>query len=468
MNSLSGLSGQYPRALQPIYSSKKLHQSIELYKGSLEVSQGQVKKCVDGTIRLDWLPSPQIEFEFSCELNSISSDEVLKLKLPNSADSVEAIVLSLAFHDNQFSATVSGTPTESIVLGGDQNLQYVVFHLTNFYNFIGDGTVLRLQGSVRVQNNSAVFEAEGWKVTIDAINEVTESVKSLKTSAGYGITHVGKIERSDGATFTAEEVQSLLDTLGYFFSFVRGFWIAPILPVGFNKNEEKVWEEWGPLPIIDRWQSKTSWFPDSNATTITPQVLAEVFPSFLQRWQDSSWNEPLRLAIHWYLSSNMTAGAVTGSIILEQAALELLAWVLLVEKGNVSEANFGDKKNKYFNSTSKKINRLLEALKIPTDIPSSLSHLVQFESQLKHSENNGPYALAEVRNSIIHAAPENQQKLQSTSFETRFEAYMLGLRYIELILLHTFGYRGEYSNRLLIFFEDKRRGEEMIETVPWV
>jgi len=55
------------------------------------------------------------------------------------------------------------------------------------------------------------------------------------------------------------------------------------------------------------------------------------FPGFLKLWQDDSWEEVTRVAIHWYIEANAQAGSIEGSIVLTQTAFELLASAVLVE-----------------------------------------------------------------------------------------------------------------------------------------
>jgi len=48
---------------------------------------------------------------------------------------------------------------------------------------------------------------------------------------------------------------------------------------------------------------------------------------------------------------------------------------------------------------------------------------------------DGPQALTEMRNGIIHANPKNHQKVFGSSPLARGEAWNLGLQYLELVLL---------------------------------
>jgi hypothetical protein len=183
---------------------------------------------------------------------------------------------------------------------------------------------------------------------------------------------------------------------------------------------------------------------------------------FIRQWRD--WGESLESVLHWYVESNKQVGGVKGSIVLATAALELLSWVTLVDKGSVSKEDFENQNNKKYGSTSKKINRLIEEISINQNmqkIREIQTNLAEFERKFLGNKNNGLYAVTEERNSIIHATPENRARLHNMPEATLIEAWELGLWYLELILLRLFDYQGFYVNRML-----RMRLIGGLETVP--
>lgn len=449
-------------ALRPIYSTSEPNEPIQLYQGSLEITQKETVIKGNGTLCIRWLPSPNVRFEFLSHddlFDKISADKAsLKLLDFTIPVSVEVYILSVPLLRLSSENSILGClRKEAVILQSGQELSYILFHLVNFNDFIGTW-ISTISTAKRAWRGRVVLEAEGWLITIDTLENCRDIIKSLKSQGGYAITHVGKLERSNKQAFTVEKADELLKSLYWFLLFSGGRRTFPILPVGYNASGEKVWKKWACSYIATPWkEGMYSWFPTS-----APQSLSEVFPGFLCKWQNSTWNEPIRNSIHWYLESNAQAGAITGSIILTQAALELLAWVFLVEEKGISVKEFKEKEE--YDSTSKKINRLFEELGIHQKIPHSLSKLTEFEKELKHSKNNGPYALTEMRNSIVHAAPENRVKLRNISYETKIEAYQLGLCYLELVLLCLFEYRGTYFNRVA---KRRRSYQDNIKAVPW-
>ena len=427
----------------------------------MEITQKGIVKRGIGNVCVGWFPSPDINFEFS-------TDDEWLYEFDNSEASLKLLELTTPVTVKIYILTVSGCfisgclrSIESLILQSEQDLSYLLFHLINFQDFMGTSISVATSEVRRFWRGRVVLEAGGWIVTIDTLESLRDIMKSLKYQGGYAITHLGKLERSDKRAFTAEKAEDFLTALYHFLSFSSiGLRTLPILPVGYDINGEKVWEKWTCNYIATPWRSVYSWFPDPDG-----QSLSKAFPGFLRRWQSNIWNEPIRLAIQCYLDSKAEGVSVQGSIILIQTVLERLAWVFLVEEAGVTVQDL----NKNYPSTSRKINYLFKELSIPQEIPPSLDKLIKFASLLKHSNKNGSYTLTELRNNIIHAAPENRNKFRNTSFETMIEALELGLWYVELVLLRLFNYQGHYFNHVLKSpLSREGHFHDNIVAVPWI
>jgi hypothetical protein len=66
--------------------------------------------------------------------------------------------------------------------------------------------------------------------------------------------------------------------------------------------------------------------------------------------------------------------------------------------------------------------------------------------------------MAAIRNTITHPTPANRAKYSSHTNQARYEAWQIGLWYLELCILRVFGYQGTYRNRCT----------GKVEQVPWV
>ncbi|WP_039962290.1 MULTISPECIES: hypothetical protein [Kamptonema] len=81
---------------------------------------------------------------------------------------------------------------------------------------------------------------------------------------------------------------------------------------------------------------------------------------------------------------------------------------------------------------------LLSYLGIDLKIPDRLTNLIQLAN--RQNWVDGPQAITEIRNAIVHPNPKSRHKGCGASKETRAEAWSLGLKYLELALLKLFDY----------------------------
>ena len=108
----------------------------------------------------------------------------------------------------------------------------------------------------------------------------------------------------------------------------------------------------------------------------------------------------------------------------------------------------------------RKLELLLNALGIPSDVPDYLAILKA--AAKKHGISSGPEALVRIRNSLVHPNEKKRVWLKSINPIARFEAAELALTYTELVHLAVLGYKGRYARRM----RDVWKGEE-IARVPW-
>ncbi|HLO83661.1 MAG TPA: hypothetical protein VK203_01430 [Nostocaceae cyanobacterium] len=443
-----------PPALQPAYSFGEPNENVILYEGEMEIEQDKRIIKGNGSVYLKWFPYPQIEFQLSnSDFNFLDDNKETYLKLPE-YQSVVKVYISRFNQKVSLTETLTkmrGISKEPIVISSENELMNIKFHLTNFDQVHGcvPSLLIKEDGSLTVIDR-IVFEVEDWRVKIDNIETIKNTLDFVSDQGGYGITHIGQLERIDNKSFVINEAREFLKALSYFLSFARGFLVSPTLLVGYDQNENVVWQEWN-SSNSDPWKAVDSW-----AWGLKGINLVNAFLGFYKWWKD--WGESAQLVIYWYLQSNKGASGVEGSIILAQAALEILAWFHLVEKGSISQKDFNQEPFKY---TSQKINKLLDECNIPNTIPLDFTELAQF-SQLEGSNNNGPYAFCKIRNNFTHAAPENRQTFFNTPSKALKETWTLGRWYIEMVLLKLFDYNDVYCNRLA---NNKYKGD--LEPVPW-
>jgi len=341
---------------------------------------------------------------------------------------------------------VEGIPNGRIVVGGGNNLSKVVFHLTDFHDYIGSG--VRDEEGCRCWSGRLNLTGGNWSITIDAVPEGDERRKIAKRCGGTPVTHVGKLTRADGTTFTSPACDDVLESLQFFLSFVRGQWVAPIIAVGFDEDGNRVWQDWT-LRRIGKAPAFDSWCPVHNVSFVEA-----VFPRFFERWMDPTWRGLLRPAIGTYLHGNRQ-GLLDGTIIFAQIVLEMIADFVLAEQTGQGSAAASEA------GAEERIGLLFQRIPIPADIPEPLGDLREFVDAVHLP--SGLATVTQIRNACVHHNAEGRRflaRLNSTKYAF-FDATRLALWYTDLCLLWLLGYEGRYQSRV----HAKWVGET--EAVPW-
>ena len=348
---------------------------------------------------------------------------------------LDAVWLSPPSLTGRGSLTAARLPAD--VLDKKVPLKTVRFGILNFPRFYGsqDRWIEVETGEARASH--VKLEASGWCVEITEVVGMDDVLKELNRDRGYGFTYDGVITRMDGATFSVEEVDSLLETLRMFLSFVRGKYCSLALVEGEDELGERTWVRWG-AHHVESWKTGRAWIlknPGGN-------IMAELFPKFVSLFESGDQpGKTLARAIDWYLQSNESAPHV--GLILTEAALELLSYhVLGRPRGTGNE------------SIRKYVENALMKLKVESNVPQECNELWKLQNW-----GSGPHAITKIRNDLVHP----RQDLGEISFYVYHEAWTLGQWYVEMILLKELCYQGEYWNRL----SDLDGSSEAIQHVPW-
>ena len=331
---------------------------------------------------------------YSIGRDLIRQGRCVELILPDRAISLDAYCISADENRITFTpkrSTVSVTPPSD-------RLSTVLFHIFNFPDFChGPDDYAVISQGVKICGR-AILRADGWKITVAATDKTPDLVKYLRQEGGYVVTHMGKIERADGSGFSTEQVEPLLFCVNQFLSFALGRRAGTALPLGFDAEGHRVFEQWD-LPAVthDAWCGSSSWFDERHG-----ELLSEVFPGFFTLWNNGSWKEHLRTSLFWYLSANEHSNDINvdAGTILAQTALERLAWAQCVEQsGTVPPKAFlpGGL------SAAKRIRLLASALGIPTELPPKMAAL---NTQCGKKWADIPEAVTSIRNASCPSIQE--------------------------------------------------------------
>lgn len=436
--------------IKPFYEMSAINEEISLHSGEVVIDQSGQSFIGKGSMSLQWLPTPSLRFSasFRPRGQSITLGKA-RLSYCHSPVSFDALISSVRPGMDDIGFIVEASGRFSFAFGGQgSDICRCVFHVPNFVRYLGKPILVAGRHLYRGQ---AIMECDEWRITLQhlqsADNKYYETLKSL---GGYGFTHVGEMTRKDGGTFKVNDLKDHLEKMRWWLSFCRGFWVGALLPVGMGLDDFRRWWDWQDYKI-DQTQTVMTW-----ANPYSESFLEDTYPGFIKRINRDQWKEPTQLSIWWYLASNTRAGGMEGSIILTQSAFELLAWTLFVEERKVLSSNSFKEL-----SGSEKIRRLLTAAGIPIAIPDYLTSLCK----MAHSNawHDGPQTLTKFRNGFTHPERRKRQVVVEAEGLALFEAWSLGLWYLELLLLWLFDFNGLYINRL----RREVPRSDAVERVPW-
>ncbi len=437
---------QLPIGLSPPFDVSSPNTVLHLHDGPLIVRVNGTEYPGTGTLRYSWLPSPRARLEaWVSGAPSITELSDATLQIPGFSEA-PTYINSVSPGSTTQPSAVRGFVSDFLHADPDWTRKGPHhFLLTNFHSYIGS--------SVRCPPPRLASGARRWVVTstnarivLDQVEGWTDQVHKVRAEGGFAIGHVGEIRHRDGSVLPDAEAKMVREALRYFLGLARGFWVGPILP--YRSTSADVAADFGPY-ILSPWRSVNSWFPVHEPSTVGP-----LFEQFSRLYQDPNWNESLRNAVDWYVEGN-TADSLESAIAKAQIALELLAWVVLVDRRSV-------KTNDRFrqDTTAQNLRDLLTECRVPTTLPSHLADLSAAASSWGASD--GPESFVQVRNAIIHPTHKKRLKLSHLGAIGKLEAKEIGLQYVELCLLSLLGFEGNYADRT-------RRGGWVgeVTAVPW-
>lgn len=438
--------------LEPLFDFTTNESSMLIHQSQAEVCINQNTYTGIGEIRLELLPRADIYaygyFKGVPAKDALGSGigqtEISSFSI--NSRQIEGFRLSSGGDINSQEYNLKWCPKSEPINGiGNESTQMslLIFHLFNFVDLHGTRRTTEQSGSTMHAIEHVDLICDEWNVELKSLLSTRESIKTLKEEGGYRLTHIGSIRRADSTLFSGKDAQKYLSALRFYLSFAKGGWCEPICAVGFDASDNHVWESWSSPK--EPWHSPMSWFDPHNSSQ-----LAILFPGFMNKWKDGDWGEAFHEVIYWYLNANYSSRGIDAGIILTQAAIERLSYEYAVKYKRLLTVNrFKDL------WASDKFRLLFSSLGIPLEIPKETPELEKLAK--KFNWIDAQHALTEIRNSLVH--PEHKKRSQLDS--AYYEAWNLGLWYLEMGLLAICDYSGIYGNRL------KQRWVGQVEDVPW-
>jgi hypothetical protein len=341
--------------------------------------------------------------------------------------------------------------------GGDDSGTWVVLS-PRFSNIEVDrsSTLIRLNAGVlnlghywtNIPLGLSYFKLEhyGWIFDFTPVTDSTLLYPPSVQNDAYFFTHHLCAQKCDGTAFPTSEAHGKLNDLALFFSFCHGHWVSTALTSGIDEHGQVGMEEWG-TRTLSRWFRGSNWLDEHHG-----KCMVELFPDFMQLVMKSpEWKDAIQVAIYWYVRADTNLVGPDGACVLLQAALERLAWHVLVrDRHSLSEDGFSKL------PAADQLRLFLSALLIPLQLPAGLLKLNKAAKAFNWQD--GPQAFVEIRNRIVHP-PKGARQANGLPY---YDAYRLSKWYLELAILSACGYKGVYSNRTR-----ERLWVGEVEPVPW-
>lgn len=435
--------------IRPRYVSQKANTPIILGTAPVEITAGNARLIGDGTAYLQLVPRDRVivkarfrEFSGPLPLGL----EPLTMRFGEKGRPTRVLSVQTSSSNNNMEMDLLSTQGP-FALCRDRRvrLREIIFHVLNFPDFlsIGEGsTDFNYQSNGVGRRLGRVLLSSGdWLVEIQALPNTAASIKQLKSEGGSAITHVGQVSRTDGRSFTILAAERAVNDLHRFLSFARGLHTAIFGVVGISASGGVAYEDWG-TRLSTPWESPLGWFDIHHG-----QMLAQVYPGFVSLLHDSQMQSAVGRAVYWYLRSNRAGGGagVDSGLLLSQAALERLAVAHLSKAGRAIPRRATDC-----------IREALRDLRLPIAISRLTPRLLA--GRRRRVWNDGPHAIAVIRNELVHG----RDRLSIPLGPVISEAWQLAQWYVELLILRLAGYGGTYSNRL------NPGWIGTVESVPWV
>jgi hypothetical protein len=332
--------------------------------------------------------------------------------------------------------------TEPVYLDDESPLRCVRFAVVNFGRFYA-----QYPNQSGLVSNRLDLAGNGWVLKLEPMIAGAYGDVSAAETALFKFTHAGVLAREGDEAFSCDEAHAALDSVASFLSFCRGRWVAPALVKGFTVDGAVGMQEWG-TRVVEPYTEGATWLDRMHA-----QEMAKAFAGYMRTAADPDWHDAVSAAIYWYTRTNGTPAGADGSVILLQAALERLAWQLLVrDKAVLSSDGFTRL------PAADQLRLLLDRCSVPLRIPDTLKDLVSQAAAFNWAD--GPQAFVEIRNSVVH--PPKRGNFPKPPIAI-IDAWLLGQWYLELVLLKLFDFNGKYANRTR-----KPRWVGQVENVPWV
>lgn len=423
--------------LASVYGFNSASASITLHEGF--VTKGSSQGCT-GKIELKFASKPSLCWSVSREdadRSDFGKDSIeLRFNGRNGQVSAEA----------HLTDACSGWIGEVEVGQEATQLKRALVHWFNLPDILGNH-VLEESGDFGTAWWTGRLRAEvsGWVLVLDKRRDYREATRNSKEGDLYVMTHVMEARRADGGGFSVSAVKEFIECMRVCLSFGFGRWVAPGLPVGFDKSDRIVWEHWA-SPICDPYVSVGSGWLYKGSSSDVISLIGRGMSAFSDTSRPGITRFQMCLAVQ-----AVNSGFLEQRVLAAAPALENLAWSNLVLGQKMTSDEYRDC------YAEDRLRYLLQDAGIPVHIDSAL--LPGLASFARSRNIDGPTAITRVRNNLVHPRDPHEQIYRHDGL--LLDTWFLSLHYVRLLILHSIGYVGSYSEL------HKRGWVGATQPVPW-
>ncbi|MDQ1150488.1 hypothetical protein [Sphingobacterium zeae] len=414
------------------------NQEVEIWNGRFNLYFKEVSLTINGEIYYSWFPDSGVKFKGEIQNRTSYVKDLFTEQYIVKVDDqkvgsgyLQGVILEEEIN------VCEGSLNEFWKGNIEIPVEEIRFCLPNMRSFVGE--IIRSNSKNKLPYHGRLtFISKPYELYLDQIENYNYLLFELRKKGGYAIFYEGKIFK-EGGLISLSEFLNWHNRFHTFLTLLNGRIVAPLFYSGF-KNNKNLWSHY-----TDYYKSQ---FRDVNSWSegLDFKDINNLWMEFDNLWQDENDRDFISTLTHWYVEANSKAGKIEGAIILIQTALELLFNWLIIEKNKEITRSKTRKMN-----AIEKLEKLIDKLQIDTKIPENLDNLKKFN-------DNGPMAIVNIRNALVHGDKKGRTTLNRISEEVMDEVLQLGIWYVELSFLKIFKYSGRYYNRT------SGRKNEMI---PW-
>lgn len=430
--------------LLPAYPLKGSEDSVSLYDGPIVITGGMERHgTIDLTLRSN---TPSVRWNI----------------VPALQDTPwigQAVDLTLMRHGQNWSVPAHGATSSGGWINHAEfgkpgvRLQRLITNWINLPNISASARIVvdEANGQSHCWIGRWQIDVDVWRITFDRRHDYGSAIMGADSASTFTFTHIMELRRVDGGNFDVDAAKQVLECLRVCFSFAFGRWVVLALPVGYDADNRVVWESWS-SPICDPMQEVgNGWLHRSQSGDLA-ELVERALPAFLDPERVGTTRFQMIQAVQ-----AVETGFVEQRLLAVFSAIENLEWTTLVLGGLVPAVDY--RKNSIWYG-ARRLRRVLELACISTNIDAaSLPSLANFAS----NENlpDGPAGVVEVRNRLVHPNRISDQIYHVDGLVR--DAWFLSRHYLNLLILHSIGYRGSYVKLLPPF-----GWASDAKPVPWV